>query len=62
MPEIMIRCPDTGDAISTDLYTETVILETMPPKIALPIQCPACGRTHFWKRSDAWAKGEKSSS
>ena len=56
MPDILIRCPETGVAIPTELDTETVILETLPPRIVLPLECPACGRTHYWKRSDAWVK------
>jgi hypothetical protein len=58
MPDILIRCPVTGEAIPTELDTETIILETLPSRIVMPGLCPACGRTHYWKRADAWVKGD----
>ena len=46
MSEILIRCPQTGRAISTGLTTDMVVLEALPP-IAFPRQCPACGKVHI---------------
>jgi hypothetical protein len=59
MPAILIRCPVTREPIPTELDTETIILETLPPGVITPILCSACGQTHHWKRADAWVKGDK---
>jgi hypothetical protein len=49
MPDILIHCPITGRVVPTGLATETVIFETLPD-IAIPLNCPRCGQTHFWNR------------
>ena len=56
MPDILICCPLTREAVPTGLDTETVVLASLP-SVDLPFQCPACGRSHYWKPADAWAKG-----
>ncbi|MGY3660740.1 hypothetical protein ACVJ19_007403 [Bradyrhizobium sp. USDA 376] len=53
MPDILIICPVTGQAVFTGLNTETVVFETLPA-IEIPIKCPRCGQTHRWKPKDAW--------
>jgi hypothetical protein len=55
----LIRCPVTREPIPTELDTETIILETLPPGVITPILCSACGQTHYGKRADAWVKGDK---
>jgi hypothetical protein len=56
MPEIIIRCPITGLAVSTGLDTETIVFETLP-EIEMPLQCPSCGETHHWRPREAWVRG-----
>jgi hypothetical protein len=55
MPDILIRCPVMGEPVPTGLDTETVIFESLP-SIALPVECPSCGRAHHWRPTDAWVK------
>ncbi|MGY4475979.1 hypothetical protein [Bradyrhizobium sp. USDA 3364] len=59
MPDILVRCPETGKPVQTGLDAETVVLETLPG-VALPVQCPHCGQTHFWKPAEAWVWHGKS--
>jgi hypothetical protein len=56
VPNILIRCFVTGEAVPTGLDTETVAFETLPD-IAIPVQCLACGRTHHWRPRSAWVGG-----
>src|SRR5215813_5722918 len=53
MPDILTRCPLTGNSIKTGLDTETVRFDTLP-SIPLPIECPHCERVHFWTPTHAW--------
>ena len=53
MPHILVRCPKTGQEVSTGLKTEWVMFETLPG-IQVPLTCPACGETHNRRPKDAW--------
>ena len=53
MSDVVIRCPQTKRPVATDLTTDMVIFETLPP-VALPLRCLACGQVHRWKPEDAW--------
>jgi hypothetical protein len=53
MADILVRCPKTGQEVSTGLKTEWVMFETLPG-IQMPLTCPACGETHNWRSKDAW--------
>ena len=53
MADILVRCPKTGQEVSTGLKTEWVMFETLPG-IQMPLTCPACGETHNWRPKDAW--------
>jgi hypothetical protein len=59
MPDILICCPETGKPVQTGLDTETVVFETLP-SVALPVECPHCGQTHFWKPTEAWVWQDES--
>jgi hypothetical protein len=59
LPDIYIRCPATGDAVPTELDTETVVFESLP-SIELPFKCPSCGGRHQWKPKDAWIEKQNS--
>jgi hypothetical protein len=49
----MIRCPVTGQAVSTEIETEPSIFGTLP-QVETRTNCPACGQEHVWTRLDAW--------
>jgi hypothetical protein len=55
MPRIMIRCSNSGKPVPTGLSTEVIIFESLG-EISLPLQCPACRETHWWRRKDAWVE------
>jgi predicted RNA-binding Zn-ribbon protein involved in translation (DUF1610 family) len=54
MPQIMIKCDKTGQAVSTGMITD----QTTWRKLAAnwkgaAFVCPACGAMHAWIKSDA---------
>ena len=53
MATVMIRCPRTGSAVSTQIDTEAAVFERLPT-VETRLQCPACGEEHIWTASDAW--------
>ena len=53
MPDIVIRCPVTGDAVPTGLNTDTIVFSTLP-NVEMPLRCPHCGH-----RSDARIVGRR---
>jgi hypothetical protein len=55
MSMIMIRCPETGSAVSTGIECEDNDFRSLPFVITHTI-CPSCGREHSWSKTDAWLK------
>lgn len=53
MGTVMIRCPRTDRAVSTEIETETPVFERLPD-VPSRLICPACGEVHVWTRRDAW--------
>ncbi len=53
----MIRCPVTGQPVTTGIETERAVLRRLP-KVAARMHCPACGQEHIWNVSAAWLAGE----
>jgi predicted RNA-binding Zn-ribbon protein involved in translation (DUF1610 family) len=53
MSSVMIRCPNTGEAVSTAIETEPNVFRRLP-KVAARMRCPACGEEHVWSTSSAW--------
>ena len=53
MSAVMIRCPVTGQAISTQIETEPAVFSTLP-QVEAQTLCPICGQRHTWTRHDAW--------
>ena len=53
MGTVMIRCPRTGRAVSTEIDTELTVFERLP-YVASRLRCPACGEVHVWTARDAW--------
>ena len=56
MSTVMIKCPNTGLAVSTAIETEPSVFRQLP-KIASRMLCPACGHEHVWWTSSAWLAG-----
>jgi hypothetical protein len=57
MSSIMIRCPNTGLAVSTAIEVEPGVFRKLRNMDAR-MQCPACGKEHSWTTSSAWLAGE----
>jgi len=57
MSSVMIKCPNTGRAVSTAIETEPSVFRQLP-KIASRMMCPACGQEHVWMTGSAWLAGE----
>jgi predicted RNA-binding Zn-ribbon protein involved in translation (DUF1610 family) len=53
MATVMIRCPRTDRAVSTEIDTEASVLARLP-EVATRLRCPACGEVHVWTARDAW--------
>ena len=47
MSSVMIRCPNTGRAVSTAIEIEPSVFRKLP-KISARMLCPACGQEHDW--------------
>ena len=57
MSVVMIRCPDTGEDISTGIDTDSRTFLRLP-RVTSRIKCPACGKEHVWVTDDAWLNGQ----
>ena len=53
MGTVMIRCPRTGQAVSTEIDTEPSVFSRLP-EVAARMHCPICGSEHVWSARDAW--------
>lgn len=53
MAAVMIRCPRTARAVSTEIDTEPPDFQRLP-EVQARLRCPACGEVHVWTRRDAW--------
>ena len=53
MAMIMIRCPKTGQAISTGRYVEPAAFRSTPVFFSRTY-CPLCRVMHEWFAKDAW--------
>ena len=50
---LMIRCPNTGQAISTGIETDEYSL-TQIADVPARTRCPICGLDHTWWKREAW--------
>jgi predicted RNA-binding Zn-ribbon protein involved in translation (DUF1610 family) len=57
MSSVMIKCPNTGRAVSTAIETEPSVFRQLP-EVASRMMCPACGQEHVWTTGSAWVAGE----
>jgi hypothetical protein len=53
MGAVMIRCPNTGQAVSTEIETEASVFSRLPD-VAARMRCPVCGEEHVWSAKEAW--------
>jgi hypothetical protein len=53
MGVIMIRCPQTGDSISTGVEMEMAEFQRAPVFFSR-VRCPVCDQDHEWFAQDAW--------
>jgi hypothetical protein len=69
MAMLMIKCPQIGQDISTEILTDSDSYRRTPDTLAYT-RCPHCAREHAWRHEDAWlveewppqqASGDKSS-
>jgi hypothetical protein len=57
MSSLMIRCPNTGRAVSTAIEMEPSVFRRLP-NLRARMVCPACGQEHRWMTDSAWLSGE----
>jgi hypothetical protein len=50
---VMIKCPRTGEAVSTGLGMEHIKFEGSTFEDH-QMGCRACGHLHIWSKKDAW--------
>ena len=53
MGAVMIRCPRTGDAVSTAIETEPSVFSQLPD-VPARMRCPRRGEEHTWRAREAW--------
>ena len=53
MGTVMIRCPETGRAVSTGMRVDTESFRAMPVFFARS-HCPICRAEHEWFAQEAW--------
>ena len=53
MGTVMIRCPRTNRAVSTQIGTEATDFKRLP-EVESRLLCPACGEEHVWTAREAW--------
>jgi hypothetical protein len=57
MSSVMIRCPNTGLAVSTQIEMESAVFRKLA-KMAARMTCAACGQEHVWMTSAGWLDDE----
>jgi hypothetical protein len=53
MSTLLIRCPNTGEPISTGIEIDDHSLKQVPDVLSHS-QCPLCGIDHAWWKHEAW--------
>ena len=53
MAAMMIRCPTTGQAVSTQIETEPQVFRDLPD-VSARLRCPLCREEHVWSTAEAW--------
>jgi hypothetical protein len=52
MGVLMVRCPNTGQEVSTDIDIDPESFSRLPDKLP-SWKCPLCGLEHVWLKCDA---------
>jgi endogenous inhibitor of DNA gyrase (YacG/DUF329 family) len=59
MGRVMIKCPNTGEPVSTGVAMNPTAFETTTLiDNPLPDPCPRCGEMHYWSTEDAWVEDD----
>jgi hypothetical protein len=55
MIDVMIKCPDSGEAVATyvQMPNAEIFEATQLDDFTLP-ECPECGKDHVWQKEDAF--------
>jgi hypothetical protein len=53
MLQIMFACARTGQFVPTGIETDLDTFMALPEVLSLS-RCPACGRSHYWTKSETW--------
>jgi hypothetical protein len=53
MLHIMFACARTGRFVPTGIETDLDTFLALPEVLSLS-QCSACGRSHYWTKSETW--------
>lgn len=53
MLQIMFACARTGQFVPTGIETDLDTFMALPEVLSLS-QCRACGRSHYWTKSETW--------
>jgi hypothetical protein len=53
MLQIMFACAHTGQFVPTGIETDIDTFVALPEVLSLS-KCPACGRSHYWTKSETW--------
>ena len=57
MARVMIHCPETGKPVYTHMNFDWIEFESVTIGTR-HMECPMCGKTHEWKRADAFLDDE----
>lgn len=57
MPNLMIRCSQTGRDTRTGIDTDLVSFDNFPDVLVYS-RCEHCGLEHAWRHNDAWLADE----
>ena len=52
MGTVVVRCPTTGEEVSTGISMDQATFDTMYNS-GQSFECPACGKTHTWEKKTA---------
>jgi hypothetical protein len=53
MLHIMVVCARTGTFVSTGIETDLETFAALPETLSVT-NCPACGKAHYWTKSETW--------
>jgi hypothetical protein len=53
MLQILFACTRTGQFVPTGIETDLDTFIALPEVLSLS-QCPACGRSQYWTKSETW--------